>query len=93
LGFLRLALEHDAEIVFVAAVGNDELYFQAKLPTPDAIVRLADGGDGKRYRGSYLLTEIRLRTPGPAASVGPRRYLTTILQNIIRSQADGIVAR
>lgn len=54
LGFLRLALEHDAEIVFVAAVGNDEMYFQSKLPTPRAIVRLADAGDGARYRGSYL---------------------------------------
>jgi 1-acyl-sn-glycerol-3-phosphate acyltransferase len=54
LGFLRLALEHDAEIVFVAAIGNDEMYFQSRLPTPNAIVRLADVGDGKRYRDSYL---------------------------------------
>jgi 1-acyl-sn-glycerol-3-phosphate acyltransferase len=54
LGFLRLALEHDAEIVFVAAVGNDEMYFQSTLPTPQAIVRIADAGNGARYRGSYL---------------------------------------
>jgi hypothetical protein len=54
LGFLRLALEHDAEIVFVAAVGNDEMYYQSRLPTPSAIVRLAAAGDGKRYRGAYL---------------------------------------
>src|SRR5262249_60366295 len=54
LGFLRLALEHDAEIVFVAAVGNDEMYFQSRLPTPEALIRLADAGDGKRYRGTYL---------------------------------------
>ena len=54
LGFLRLALEHDAEIVFVAAVGNDDMYYQSWLPTPSAIVRLADAGDGKRYRGAYL---------------------------------------
>ncbi len=54
LGFLRLALEHDAEIVFVAAVGNDEMYFQSKLPTPEAMIRLADAGDGTRYRGAYL---------------------------------------
>ena len=54
LGFLRLALEHDAEIVFVAAVGNDEMYFQSKLPTPETLIRLADAGDGKRYRDTYL---------------------------------------
>jgi hypothetical protein len=54
LGFLRLALEHDAEIVFVAAVGNDEMYFQSTLPTPEALIRLADAGDGTRYRGTYL---------------------------------------
>ena len=54
LGFLRLALEHDAEIVFVAAVGNDDMYYQSSLPTPSAIVRVADAGDGKRYRGAYL---------------------------------------
>ena len=54
LGFLRLALEHDAEIVFVAAVGNEEMYFQSKLPTPDVIVRVAAAGNGARYRGSYL---------------------------------------
>jgi 1-acyl-sn-glycerol-3-phosphate acyltransferase len=54
LGFLRLALEHDAEIVFVAAVGNDEMFYQSRLPTPSAIVRLADAGDGRRYSGAYL---------------------------------------
>jgi acyltransferase-like protein len=54
LGFLRLALEYDAEIVFVAAVGNDDMYYQSWLPTPRAIVRLADAGDGRRYRGAYL---------------------------------------
>lgn len=53
-GFLRLALDHDAEIVFVAAVGNDEMYFQSRLPMPEAIVRLAMAGDAGRYRRSYL---------------------------------------
>ena len=53
-GFLRLALDHDAEIVFVAAVGNDEMYFQSRLPMPQAIVRLAMAGDAGRYRSSYL---------------------------------------
>jgi len=54
VGFLRLALEHDAEIVFVAAVGSEEMYFQSRLPTPAAVLRLADAGDGGRYRGAYL---------------------------------------
>ncbi len=54
VGFLRLALEYDAEIVFVAAVGNDEMYYQSHLPTPQAIVWLADAGDGTRYRGAPL---------------------------------------
>jgi len=54
LGFLRLALDHDAEIVFVAAVGNDEMYFQSRLPTPGALIRLADAGDGLRYRDACL---------------------------------------
>jgi hypothetical protein len=53
-GFLRLALEHDAEILFVAAVGNDDLYYQSQLPTPQALIRLADAGDGTRYRGARL---------------------------------------
>jgi 1-acyl-sn-glycerol-3-phosphate acyltransferase len=54
LGFLRLALEHDADVVFVAAVGSDEMYFQSRLPTPGAIVRLLDAGDGRRYGDAYL---------------------------------------
>jgi hypothetical protein len=40
--------------VFVAAVGSEEMYFQSNLPTPQTIVRLADSGDGRRYRGTYL---------------------------------------
>lgn len=54
LGFLRLALEHDADIVFVAAVGNDDMYYQSRLSTPNAVVRVADAGGGGRYRGAYL---------------------------------------
>ena len=53
-GFLRLALEHDAEVLFVAAVGNDEMYYQSRLPAPEAVVRLADAGHGARYRGARL---------------------------------------
>jgi 1-acyl-sn-glycerol-3-phosphate acyltransferase len=53
-GYLRLALEADAEIVFVAAVGSDEAYYQSRLPTPGALVRTLNGGDDARYRGLRL---------------------------------------
>jgi hypothetical protein len=53
-GFLKLALVHDAEVIFVAAVGNEEMYYQSRLQTPAAVVRLADAGDGTRYRGAPL---------------------------------------
>ena len=53
-GFLRLALETDADIVFVAALGSDELYYQSKLPTPRALLRFANAGDDERYRGARL---------------------------------------
>lgn len=52
-GFLRLALEADAEIFFAAAVGNDEAYFQSRLPIPASLLRLATG-DAERYRGARL---------------------------------------
>jgi 1-acyl-sn-glycerol-3-phosphate acyltransferase len=53
-GFLRLALKHDAEIVFVATVGNDDMYFQSRLPMPDAMLAAYNGGDSERYRGARL---------------------------------------
>jgi 1-acyl-sn-glycerol-3-phosphate acyltransferase len=48
-GFLRLALEAEADLVFVATVGNDEAYYQSRLPTPRALLRLLNGGDDERY--------------------------------------------
>jgi 1-acyl-sn-glycerol-3-phosphate acyltransferase len=54
LGFLRVALEADAEIHFVAALGCDEAYYQSRLPTSRAILALANAGDGERYRGARL---------------------------------------
>ena len=51
-GFLRLALEHDADILFVAAVGNEEMYYQTRLPIPDPVLRFFHG---ERYRGARLL--------------------------------------
>src|SRR5437867_3423689 len=53
-GFLRLALEHDAEVVFVAAVGSDEMYYQSRLPTPERLIALVNAGEGARYRGARL---------------------------------------
>jgi len=54
-GFLRLALEADAELIFAAAVGNDEAYYQSKLPTPQALLRVAASErDAARYRGARL---------------------------------------
>jgi Acyltransferase len=53
-GFLRLALATDAEVVFVAALGSDEAYYQSVLPTPETLIGLINGGDGARYRGMRL---------------------------------------
>jgi len=50
-GFLRLALEHDAELLFVAAVGIDEMYFQSRLEIPSTVLRWLSS---ERYRGSRL---------------------------------------
>jgi hypothetical protein len=52
-GFLRVALEADAEIVFVAALGADEAYYQSSLAMPNALIRLVNG-DAARYRGMPL---------------------------------------
>jgi hypothetical protein len=54
IGFLRAALEADADVLFVAAVGNDEAYYQSRLATPDALLRLVNGGQAGRYRGLPL---------------------------------------
>jgi 1-acyl-sn-glycerol-3-phosphate acyltransferase len=53
-GFVRLALEYDADIVFAAAVGNDDLYFQSRWSLPDAYLSLVNAGDSERYRGARL---------------------------------------
>jgi 1-acyl-sn-glycerol-3-phosphate acyltransferase len=49
LGFLRLALRFDAEILFVAAVGIDEMYYQSSFQTPLWMLRLFGS---ERYAGS-----------------------------------------
>lgn len=53
-GFVRLALQHDADIIFVATVGNDDMYFQSRLPMPEALVAVYNAGDSERYRGARL---------------------------------------
>jgi 1-acyl-sn-glycerol-3-phosphate acyltransferase len=50
-GFLRLALRYDAEILFVAAVGIDEMYYQSSLEIPRWLLRLFSA---ERYQGSRL---------------------------------------
>jgi hypothetical protein len=50
-GFLRLALEEDAEILFFAAVGTEEMYYQSWLPIPQALISYFAKGDPARYRG------------------------------------------
>jgi hypothetical protein len=52
-GFLRLALEHDAEILFVAAVGIDDQYYQSRIGMPKLVLRALDGDRG-RYSGARL---------------------------------------
>ena len=51
LGFLQLALRYDAEILFVAAVGIDEMYYQSSLKTPAWILRRFSA---ERYEGSRM---------------------------------------
>lgn len=53
-GFLRLALEHDADVVFFGAVGSEEMYYQSRLRVPDALVRILSEGEQARYSGLRL---------------------------------------
>ena len=53
-GFLRVALEAEADVMFVAALGSDEAYYQSRLLTPRALIGLLNGGDDRRYRGMRL---------------------------------------
>jgi hypothetical protein len=48
-GFLRLALENDAEIAFVAAVGIDEMYYQTDVVAPRWMLR---SFGAERYLGA-----------------------------------------
>lgn len=54
LGFLRLALESNAEVLFVAGVGNEELYYQTRFVIPPIWTRRLDISGGDRYAGARL---------------------------------------
>ena len=60
-GFLRIALDADADVVSAAAVGSDEAYYQSRLPTPQALLGVLNGGNSERYRG----LRVRLGALGP----------------------------
>jgi hypothetical protein len=51
LGFLRLALRFDAEVLFVSAIGIDEMYYQSSFATPRFLLRLTSS---ERYAGARL---------------------------------------
>ena len=51
LGFLQLALRCDAELIFVAAVGIDEMYYQSAMEIPHWLLRL---NSAERYIGSRM---------------------------------------
>ena len=53
-GFLRLALDCDAEVVFVATVGSEEMYYQSRLPAPSL---LRHAFSAERYRGAQLVAQ------------------------------------
>jgi hypothetical protein len=50
-GFLKLALDGEAELVFVATVGSEEMYYQSRLPAPSLLLRAFSA---ERYRGARL---------------------------------------
>jgi 1-acyl-sn-glycerol-3-phosphate acyltransferase len=54
LGFVELAARHRATLLFVAAIGIDELYYQTNLPAPAAVVRYGNAGDEQHYRGARI---------------------------------------
>ena len=50
----KAILEADADVVFAAAVGCDEAYYQSKLALPRPFLRAVNGGDDRRYKGMRL---------------------------------------
>jgi 1-acyl-sn-glycerol-3-phosphate acyltransferase len=50
-GFIELALRHRATLLFVSAVGIDELYYQTRLPIPPLALHYTTG-NASRYSGA-----------------------------------------
>jgi len=91
-GFLRLALKHDAEILFVATVGNDDMYFQSRLPMPDALLAAYNGGDAERYRGARL--QFGLAGPHllPAIAPLPVRITQFVSEPLVLGDRKAVLA-
>jgi hypothetical protein len=51
LGFVELALRSQATLLFVAAVGIDEMFYQTDIPVPPVLFGLVDGTYLESYRG------------------------------------------
>jgi hypothetical protein len=51
LGFVELALRSQATLLFVAAVGIDEMFYQTDIRVPSALFGLVDGTYLESYRG------------------------------------------
>jgi hypothetical protein len=50
-GFVELALRSQATLLFVAAVGIDEMFYQTDIRVPSALFGLVDGTCLELYRG------------------------------------------
>lgn len=58
LGFVRLALEADADLIFIAALGIDEAYYQTRLPVPRMLF-------GRVLGREYAAMRLQLGLAGP----------------------------
>jgi 1-acyl-sn-glycerol-3-phosphate acyltransferase len=54
LGFVELAARHRATLLFVAAIGIDELYYQTDIAMPASMIRLGNAGDADYYEGARV---------------------------------------
>jgi 1-acyl-sn-glycerol-3-phosphate acyltransferase len=54
LGFVELAARHRAQLLFVAAIGIDELYYQTDVPMPASMIRYGNAGDADYYEGARV---------------------------------------
>jgi 1-acyl-sn-glycerol-3-phosphate acyltransferase len=53
-GFVKLAARYRADLLFVAGIGIDEMYYQTDVRAPASLVRLGNAGDADYYRGTRL---------------------------------------